>query len=93
MTGTTATQAEKRTIYAASGIIACYQCGYGLAAFGVGPLQHAGLTLPAIFAGSAAVAVVLGFLSFAIAHRRPSPASLHPRPAGHVPEPVAAGRR
>ena len=37
MTGTTATQAEKRTIYAASGIIACYQCGYGLAAFGVGP--------------------------------------------------------
>ena len=77
---------------AAGGIIACYQCGYGLAAFGVGPLQRAGLTLPAIYAASAGVAVVLGVLSFAVAHRRPSPASLHPRPAGHVREPVPAGR-
>ena len=61
-------------------IIACYQAGYGIAAFGVGPLRHAGLSLPDLYAVSAGVAVVLGVLSFAVAHRRPSPASLHPRP-------------
>ena len=54
--------------------------GYGIAAFGVGPLRHAGLSLPDLYAASAGVAVVLGGLSFAVAHRRPSPASLHPRP-------------
>ena len=70
----------------AGGVIACYQLGYGLAAFGVGPLRSSGLTLPAIYAASAAVAGVLGALSFAVAHRRPSPASLHPRPAGHLRE-------
>ncbi len=61
-------------------VIACYQAGYGIAAFGVGPLRHAGLSLPDLYAVSAAVAVVLGVLSFAVAHRRPSPASLHPQP-------------
>ncbi len=68
----------------ASWVIACYQFGYGLAAFGVGPLRNAGVTLPAIYTASAAVAVALGLLSLAIAHRRPSPASLHPRPASHL---------
>jgi MFS family permease len=62
-------------------VIACYQFGYGLAAFGVGPLRSAGLTLPSIYAGSAAVAVALGVVSFAIARGRPSPASLQPRPS------------
>jgi predicted MFS family arabinose efflux permease len=62
-------------------VIACYQVGYGLAAFGVGPLRDAGLTLASIYAGGAVVAVVLGVVSFAIGHGRPSPASLHPRPA------------
>ena len=61
-------------------VIACYQAGYGIAAFGVGPLRHAGLSLADLYAVSAGVAVVLGVLSFAVAHRRPSPASLHPRP-------------
>jgi hypothetical protein len=65
----------------AGGVIAFYQIGYGLAAFGVGPMQSAGVTLPTIFAASAGVAVAMGALSFVVAHRRPSPASLHPRPA------------
>ncbi len=68
----------------AGGVIACYQFGYGLAAFGVGPLRSAGVTLPEIYGASAAVAAVLGALSFAIAAGRPSPAALHPRPASHL---------
>ena len=62
------------------GIIACYQAGYGLAAFGVGPLKSAGATLPAIFAATGAVALALGGLSLLVAHGRPSPAAVHPRP-------------
>jgi len=54
------------------------------AAFGVGPLRSAGVTLPEIYGASAAVAAVLGALSFAIAAGRPSPAALHPRPASHL---------
>jgi hypothetical protein len=61
-------------------LIACYQAGYGIAAFGVGPLRDAGLSLPDLFGVSAVVAVVLGVLSFGVAHGRPSPQSLHPRP-------------
>jgi MFS family permease len=68
----------------ASGVIGCYQFGYGLAAFGVGPLRSAGLTLPEIYAASAAVSVVLGALSLAVARGRHSPAALHLRPAGHL---------
>ncbi|HUC57440.1 MAG TPA: MFS transporter [Streptosporangiaceae bacterium] len=65
---------------AASWVIACYQLGYGIAAFGVGPLRDAGITLPAIYAASVIVALALAALSFVIARRRPSPRSLHPRP-------------
>jgi MFS family permease len=65
----------------AGGVIAFYQFGYGIASFGVGPLLAAGVALPAIFAASAVMAVVMGVLSFVVAHRRPSPVSLHPRPA------------
>jgi hypothetical protein len=54
--------------------------GYGIAAFGVGPLRRAGLTLPDLYGASAVVALALGLLSLAVAHRRPSPRSLHPRP-------------
>ena len=64
----------------AGGVIAFYQAGYGLAAFGVGPLTSAGVRLPMVFAASAAVAAVMGGLSFAVAHRQPSPAAVHPRP-------------
>jgi fucose permease len=65
----------------AGGVIAFYQLGYGIAAFGVGAIHDAGVSLPEIFAASSIVAVVMGGLSFAVAHRRPSPVSLHPRPA------------
>jgi fucose permease len=65
----------------AGGVIACYQGGYGVAAFGVGPLVSAGVRVPEIFAASAVVAGLMGFFSFVVARGRPSPATLHPRPA------------
>ena len=64
----------------AGGVIACYQGGYGVAAFGVGPLVSAGVRVPEIFAASAVVAGLMGFFSFVVARGRPSPATLHPRP-------------
>jgi predicted MFS family arabinose efflux permease len=70
----------------AGGVIGCYQAGYGLAAFGVGPLTSVGIGLPTIFAAGAAVSVVMGGLSLLVAHRQPSPAAVHPRPAR--PRPV-----
>ena len=49
-------------------LIACYQIGYGLAAFGIGPLRdHAGLGLRPLFGGAAAIALALAALSAAIA--------------------------
>lgn len=74
----------------AGGVIACYQVGYGVAAFGVGPLTSAGVHLSAIFWAGAVIAVAMGALSFAVAYHRPSPASLHPRPAR--PRPAALQR-
>ncbi|MHB8588441.1 MAG: MFS transporter [Candidatus Dormibacteraceae bacterium] len=64
----------------AGGIIAFYQFGYGVAAFGAGPLQDASIGLPALYGLTAILALVLGGLSFAVAHGRPGPATLHPRP-------------
>jgi MFS transporter len=76
-------------------LIAFYQLGYGIAAFGVGPLRDAGVSLPGLFGISAVVAVVLGGLSFGVAYGRPSPRSLHPRPqpARQAPAPVRAWSR
>ena len=51
---------------AAGLVIAAYQLGYGIAAFGAGPLQDAGVTLPAIFAIAAVAAGVMAVLSFVI---------------------------
>lgn len=52
----------------AGGLIAFYQIGYGMAAFGVGPLQtRAGLAMNIIFGGAAAVAIAMGVLSFVVA--------------------------
>jgi hypothetical protein len=59
-------------------MIHCFQAGYGLAAFGVGPLTSAGIGLSAIFAACAAVAAVMGGLSLLAAHHQPSPAADHP---------------
>jgi hypothetical protein len=47
-------------------VIAFYQVGYGIAAFGVGPLLDRGVTLPAIYGVSAAIPVALGFASFGV---------------------------
>jgi fucose permease len=52
---------------AAGGIIAFYQLGYGIAAFGTGPLVDSGVSLSAIFGFTAIVAAGLGVLSFAVA--------------------------
>jgi fucose permease len=50
----------------AGGVIAFYQLGYGIAAFGVGPLQDAGISLSAIFGGTAVIAAVMGVLALAV---------------------------
>lgn len=48
-------------------LIAFYQMGYGLAAFGIGPLQDdLGLSLSSIYLAAAVVAVMLGVLSFVV---------------------------
>jgi MFS family permease len=62
-------QKELMTIAAsaAGGLIAFYQIGYGIAAFGVGPLQTwAGLDLNIIYGGTAAVALAMAALSFGV---------------------------
>lgn len=49
----------------AGGLIAFYQIGYGIAAFGVGPMEaRAGLGLNTIYGGTAAVAVTMAVFSF-----------------------------
>jgi fucose permease len=65
---------------AAGGVIAFYQLGYGIAAFGVGPLLDSGVELPTVYAFVAAIAAAMGLWSFVVAGRRPSPGSLHPQP-------------
>jgi fucose permease len=52
-------------------LIALYQIGYGLAAFGIGPLEeHAGLSLTAIFGAVAIVALAMGLLAFVVVRNR-----------------------
>ena len=53
----------------AGAIIAFYQLGYGIAAFGVGPLLDAGVGLPTVYAEAAGIAAGMGLLSFAVARR------------------------
>jgi fucose permease len=50
----------------AGGVIAFYQLGYGIAAFGAGALQTAGVSLPDIYAAAVGVALVMGALSFVV---------------------------
>ncbi len=62
-------QEELTTIaaFTAGGLIAFYQMGYGLAAFGVGPLlDQFGLSLATVYQGTAVVAVGMGLLSFVV---------------------------
>ena len=69
-------QKELATMAAAlaGGVIAFYQLGYGIAAFGVGPLLDAGVTMPTIYAAAAIVALAMGMASFAVT-RAASPVS------------------
>jgi fucose permease len=55
----------------AGGVIAFYQLGYGIAAFGVGPLLDSGVELATVYGFSAVIAAAAGVLSFAIARRAP----------------------
>ena len=64
----------------AGGVIAFYQLGYGIAAFGVGPLVDRGVELSTIYALAAGIAAAMGAWSFVVARRRPSPTSLHAVP-------------
>jgi len=73
----------------AGGIIAFYQLGYGIAAFGVGPLQKTGLTLSAIFGFTAVVAAGLAVLSFLVVPVRSRPAV---QVTGEAGPPHPAGR-
>jgi len=58
----------------AGGLIAFYQIGYGIAAFGVGPLQTAGMDLHNIYAATAVVALALSVLSFVVVRPPRAPA-------------------
>jgi hypothetical protein len=69
----------------AGGVIAFYQLGYGIAAFGTGPLVDAGVGLPTLFGFAAIAAVIMGGLSFALARRSP--------PTVTVPSPRAQERQ
>jgi len=56
----------------AGGVIAFYQLGYGIAAFGVGPLLDHGVGLPTVYGVAAIVAFAMGLLSFAVVGRTAS---------------------
>jgi MFS family permease len=51
---------------ATSVVFSLYLVGYGLAAFGAGPLQQRGITIPTMDAWSIAIALVAGFLAITI---------------------------
>ena len=67
----------------AGGVIAFYQLGYGIAAFGAGPLVDAGVGLPTLFGFAAIAAVIMGGLSFLLARKSPAAAVA---PAPHAEE-------
>jgi fucose permease len=63
----------------AGGIVAAYQVGYGLAAFGVGPLVDSGASLTGLFAGTAAVALALTLVAVVITRHRTAEHTLNGR--------------
>jgi MFS family permease len=67
----------------AGGVIAFYQFGYGIAAFGTGPLVDAGVGLPTLFGFAAIAAMIMGGLSFALTRKKPTAA---PTPSVLQPE-------
>ena len=75
----------------AGDVIAFYQVGYGLAAFGVGPIVDHGVSVSSVFGWTTIAAAGMGLLSFVVARHQPPPQHLHPRPSGHVAH-VASAR-
>jgi MFS family permease len=71
-------QEELKAVSAAvaGGVIASYQVGYGIAAFGIGPLVDGGVELTTIYAIAVGVALALAASSFAVARRHPDAAPL-----------------
>jgi len=65
----------------AGGVIAAYQVGYGVAAFGVGPLLDHGTSLVDLYRWAAVVAAVLTVLSFLVARGQPARHPYHQVPA------------
>jgi len=54
-------------------LIAFYQAGYGIAAFGVGPLQDAtGIPLSAVYASASVVAAAMAAVAFLVIRRPPA---------------------
>ena len=64
----------------AGAVIAFYQFGYGIAAFGTGPLVDNGVSLHVLFGFAAIAAVIMGGLSFTLA-RKSSAKIAEPAPA------------
>jgi MFS family permease len=62
---------------AAGGVIAFYQVGYGLAAFGVGPLLDHGVELATVYKLAAFVAAGMGLVSLAVARTPRGFAAVH----------------
>ena len=66
----------------AGGVIAFYQLGYGIAAFGVGPLTDSGVSLSRIFGFTAVIAAMMGLLSFVVTRRHaPAERATEPDPS------------
>jgi len=61
----------------AGAVIAFYQVGYGLAAFGAGRLQDHGVSLSTLYTATAIAALVMGAHSFALATRTRDVAGAH----------------
>jgi hypothetical protein len=57
---------ETRRAIRAGGVIAFYQLGYGIAAFGVGPLLDNGVKLSTVYGLTAVIAIVMGLASFGV---------------------------
>ena len=69
----------------AGGVIAFYQLGYGIAAFGAGPLEESGIELSTLFGYTAIVAVVMGAIALTITGRQTtSLRSVPPNGAGRL---------
>jgi predicted MFS family arabinose efflux permease len=75
-------QADLVTISGATAgfIIAAYQLGYGVAAFGAGPLVDSGVSLSTLFGVAGVAAGVMAILAFVIARPHHQVVALHPRP-------------